>query len=179
VNPETSLRTAMPAGYVPAWVYFFEALDHVMLTAGCGLDAACADLAAACRDGAIEAKFADDDEAIPPASWERAGFVEGKIYRRGMGLADALIPLFPATGETAVFTPPGWTLDPNYRRVLLRREDVERLWPVPPESPTPTGLPGRPSKGKDLIESEFKRRCCAGEARHLWTMKRKRCARGT
>lgn len=55
----------------------------------------------------------------------------------------------------------GWIIGPDGSGYAIAAIDPVNA----AKSPTPTGLPGRPSKGRDLIEYEFKRRCGTGEAK--------------
>lgn len=188
----------VPAGYDPAWISFDEAVERVMRAAASGQHDAIAGVVAACKDSAVASRYGDTHEAIDPASWGRAGIVEGY---RAEARTYALIAIVPRPGEIPL---PREALGPtspgdgvprvdrawSFRPVELRREDVERWWPLLPalepveaapaaeggrrhgSSTTSqeagniislhTGLPGKPSSWH-LIEAECRRRYQAGE----------------
>lgn len=95
-----------PVVYVPAWMPFAEALDHVQETAVCTRRNAADALVMALQDSRIVGRYSDTGEEIDAAHWFRAIFVGAKL------LLDA-----GSNGEI--------------RSVELRREDLEKLWPDP------------------------------------------------
>lgn len=50
----------------------------------------------------------------------------------------------------------------HWSRLMVEKSDVRAQWPFDEPPPSGTGLPGRPSKSKHLIEDEFRRRAAAG-----------------
>lgn len=147
----------MPAGYNPAWVSFDEAVRHAMRAASWDRRDAIDGVVAACKDGALASRYGDTHEGIDPTSWRRAGIAEGYLPGRGKGYV--LIAIVPRPGEIPLpreSRGPTWAADDvprvdrgwSYPPVELRREDMERLWPMPiggirpPHSQTQSGSSG-------------------------------------
>ncbi len=120
----------MLAGYLPAWILFAEAVDHVARIAGCDRQAALDGLLAALSDGVVASRWADTGDRIDPARW-----LPPRILVNGV---------MPVLRDDRPRRAPH-VQDP-VRPIELRREDVERLWPggLPAATPPPASRPLRP-----------------------------------
>jgi hypothetical protein len=126
----------MPAGYVRAWLSMEEAIDHVMRVAECGRQEARDALVQAILDGEIRSRFGDDGlQDIKAFLWQHArqwapySGLGAKAANRARISGDAayLRPFFDPPTDPAL-------LPERLRPVEVRREDVDRLWPVRPGS---------------------------------------------
>jgi hypothetical protein len=103
-EPAVAKAPVRLAGYLSAWSPFTEARDHVQRTTGCSRRDAQKALVMAAQDSRIASRNSDTGEDIDAKAWFRVMFVEGQ----------------PSLGVGC---------DGEIRRVELRREDLEKLWP--------------------------------------------------
>lgn len=146
----------MPAGYVRVWLSMEAAIGHVMQVAQCGRQEARDALVQAIHDEEIRSQFGDNGlQDIKAFLWENArhwapysGF--GARMPNRVRIAGDLAYLRPYFDP-----PPDPSLLPERMRpVELRREDLERLWPLLPALEEPRGPLKRPAAGMEAFDTE-------------------------
>jgi hypothetical protein len=172
----------MPAGYVRIWISLGAAAEHVQCVAECDAREACEALLAALKDGQLRGRLAGGDQPLSVSHWYYAtiyadGLVgfwepppaglepEHRLVEIHRGDLEAIWP-----PKDAQKTQPQADTDapePNERLTLpgpAIAEPETESGRVPGDAYTHSGFPGRPSKGKHLIDDEFDRRVAAREA---------------